>query len=65
MTNASIFCIIISKFSYKKESSLIILFVIDKNLEIDLYYTILPWSLAINLKVKSSEEFLLYLKKVV
>ncbi len=64
MTGAGIFRIIISKFSHKKELNLIILFIIDKNLETGLYYMVLPLSLAINLGVKSSKEFLLNLKEV-
>ena len=48
MTSTSIFRIIISKFSYKKELGLIILFVINKNLEIGLYYMVLALGLAID-----------------
>ena len=65
MTNAGIFCIIISKFSYKKESSPIVLFIIDKGLEIGLYYTVLLLDLAISWKVKSSRKPLLNSKKVI
>ena len=59
-----IFRIIISKFSYKKKLGLIILFVIDKNLEIHLYCTILFLALAISWRMQSSEELLLDLKKI-
>ena len=57
--------IVVGKLSYCKEPSLIILFIIDKNSEIDLYYTVLPVDLAISLKVKNSKKFLLNSKKVI
>ena len=65
ITRTSIFCIIVSKFSYKKESSPIILFIINENLEIDLYYIILPFNLAISLRLESNEEPLLDSKEVI
>ena len=49
MASASIFDIIIGKFCYKKKLYLIILFKVDKNLEINFYYTILPLSLVVHL----------------
>ena len=64
MTNNGILCIIISKFSHKKELSLIILFVIDKNLEIGHYYTVLLLSLVINLRIKGNIELLFDPKEV-
>ena len=64
MINTSIFCIIISEFSYGKESSPIILFVIDKSLEISLNCGVLSLDLAISLRVKSSRELLLDSKEV-
>ncbi len=65
MTSTSIFYIIVSKYSHKKESGPIVLFIIDKNLEIGLYCTILSLSLAISLRVKNSEKPLLDPKEVV
>ena len=64
MTGTSIFHIIVSKFSHKKEPSLIVLFAIDKNLVISLYYTLLSLGLAISFKVESSAKPLFYLKEV-
>ena len=65
MTTTSIFHIIISKFSYKKETGLIVLFIINKSSEINLDYNILPFCLAINLKVESNEELLLNVKQII
>ncbi len=59
MTDADIFYIIISEFSHKEKSSPIILFIINKNLEIDLNCTILPLDLTIDLRIESSKELLL------
>ena len=64
MTGISIFHIIVSKFSHRKEPNPIILFIINKNLEISLYYTVLPLGLAINLGMESSRKLLLNFKKV-
>lgn len=52
MTNASIFYIIISKFINWNYLYQVIIFIIDKSLEIDLYNTILILILAISLKIK-------------
>ena len=49
MADISIFGIIIDKLCYKKKPYLIILFKIDKDLKIDIYYTILPFGLTIRL----------------
>lgn len=56
MINASILCIIICEFRYYKESSLIDLFKIDKNLEVSFHNTVLPFCLAINLGIENGEE---------
>lgn len=64
MIGASIFRIIISKFSQRKKLGLIILFVIDKTLKIGLHRTILTLGQAISLRVKSNGEFLLNLKEI-
>ena len=60
-----IFCIIINKFSYRLKLGLVLLFVINKNLEIDLYYTILFLGLTISLGVKIGEKLLLNSKEVI
>ncbi len=64
MTGPTIFRIIISKFSYRKKSGPIILFVIDKNLKIDPHHTVLILGLAISLRIESNEEPLLDPKEV-
>ncbi len=62
--NACIFCIAVSKFSYWKNLNPIILLVIDKSSEINYYCTLLPLSLAINLRIKSDKELLLNFQEV-
>lgn len=47
VASASIFGIVICKFSYWQELGLIILFKIDENLKVSHYSTILPLGLAI------------------
>lgn len=64
VTDTGIFDIIISEFSYKKEPSQIVLIVIDKNSEINLYYTILFFRLSIHLGVEDSKELLLNSKEI-
>ena len=64
VTNTNVFYIIISKFSHKKKFGLIILFVINKNLEINLYCIVLPLGLAINLWAKSNRKPLFNLKEI-
>ena len=59
VVDASILIIIIGKLCYKKKSCRIILLKIDKDSEIGFYYTILLFSLAICLQIKSGKEFLL------
>ena len=64
VANISIFGIIIGKLCYKKKLYLIILLKVDKNSEVDFYYTILPLSLAVYLWVKGNREFLLNTKEI-
>ena len=59
------FDIIISKFYYKKELYLFILSKINKSLKISFYCTIWLFSLAIYLKIKDSEKFLLNSKEII
>ena len=60
-----IFCVVVSKFSYWKEPSLIILLVVDKSPEISLYCTVLPLGLAISLRLEDSSKLLFDLQEVV
>lgn len=64
MTDADVFRIIVSEFGYKKEPGPIVLFVINKNSEICLYFIVLPLGLAISLRVESSGEPSFDLKEV-
>lgn len=43
MTSARIFCIIVSKLGYQEEPCLIILLVVDKDPDVSLYGTVLPF----------------------
>lgn len=56
--------IIVYKYGHKKEFYLVIMLIVDKNLEINLYYTILSLSLAIFLWVKDNRKFLLNTKEI-
>ena len=51
-----VFCNTISKFRYKQELCPVVLFVMNKNSKVSLYYTILLLNLAIDLRVKGSRE---------
>lgn len=64
IANAFILNFIIGKFSYLKKLSSIILFIINKNPEIGLYYIILFLNLAISLRVKIGREPLFDSQKV-
>ena len=64
MIGDGIFCIIVSKFNYKKELSPIVLFEINKNSEIGLYCAILSLGLVISLRVESNGESSLDSKEV-
>lgn len=59
-----IICIIIRKFYYGQNFDVVILLLIDKNLEMNLYYIIGFSSLTIYLKNKAVEEYLFNVKKV-
>lgn len=65
LISVGIIYIIISKFSYKKESDRFILFVIDKNLEIGFYSIVLCFSFDISLWIKKSYEPLLDFMEIV
>lgn len=59
IASSCIFGSVIDKFNYRNKPSLIILLAIDKSFEIDFYYIVLPLSLAISLRIKSSKKLLL------
>lgn len=59
-----IFYITISKFGYSKRPSLVILFIINKTLEIVFYYTIFYLALFVNLWVKNSRNFVFDSKQI-
>lgn len=63
MAGAYIFRIIIDKLSYCKKLSSIILPIVNKNLDVGFYYTVLFLSLTISLSVKDRKESLLYFQK--
>lgn len=64
MTSASIFRIILNKFSYSKKFSQVILLIIDKIVEIDFHNTVLPLGSAISLKIESHKKLSLNSKKI-
>ena len=59
MVDTSIFSIIVGKLCYGKKPCPIILLKVDKSLEINFYYTILPFSLIICLWVEGGRKSLL------
>lgn len=65
MAKTGIFGIVIYKSSYWQKPGSIILLKIDKKSKISLNNTNLPYSLAINLSVKGSDESLLNAKKII
>ena len=65
MVNVYIFGIIIGKLYYEKKLYSIILLKVNKNLEVDFYYTILPFGLVIHLRVEGDKESSLDVKKIV
>ena len=56
VTYAGIFRVIKSKFRYRQELCLVILFVINKSSKISFYYAVLPHSLAFGLRIESNKE---------
>lgn len=64
MASAGVLDIIIGKFEHKQKPSLIVLFEINKDLEIGFYSTILPINLAICLRVEGGREPLYDFKEV-
>lgn len=59
ITSVSISCIIIGKFNYWKEFYPVILYKVDKNLEIDFQFAVLSFNLTISLRIKSDRKSLL------
>ncbi len=64
MTGASVLRIIVGEFGHRQESSPIILLKIDEGSEVDLHSAVLPFGLAISLRVESNGEPSLDPKKV-
>lgn len=60
-----VFYIIILKFRYWKKPSLVILFIINKTLEIGFYGAILLLSLANNLRIEGRKESLVDIKEII
>ena len=58
IAGAGIFCIIIGKFSHWQQPCPVILFIVDKSLEVGIHYIIVPFSLAISLRVEGGRESL-------
>ena len=56
IAGAGIFRIIIDEFSHRQEPCPVILLVVDKDPEVGLHCTILPFSLAISLGVEGGRE---------
>lgn len=65
MAGVYIFGIIESKFDYQLEFSFIILFEVDKNVQISLYNLVLSLCLAICLQIKGDKELLFDAKKII
>ena len=64
VANASIFGIVVGKFCYGKKPCPIILLKVDKGSEVGFHYTILPFSLAVCLRMEGDEEFPLDAKEI-
>ena len=64
MAGTGIFGIVVSKLHHEKKLYPIILLEVDKSLEIGFYYTILPLSLTVRLRVKGGREFLLNVEEI-
>ena len=54
MAGASVLRIIIGEFSHRQEPSPVVLLIIDEDAKVGLHNTILPFSLAIGLRVEGS-----------
>ncbi len=64
VADARILDVVVGKLSYWKESSPIVLLIIDKNFEVSFYCTVLPLGLAISLRVEGSRELSLDFREV-
>lgn len=64
VADAHIINIIINKLSHWGKSNLIILLIVNKNPEISFHYTVLPFNLAVSLKIEGDKELLLDSQKV-
>lgn len=61
MTNANIFDVIIYKLSHRQKFGLIILFKVDKSVEISFYNVVVSICLNFSLGIKNNKKFLLNL----
>ena len=64
MASADIFGVIVSELRYKKKPCPIIPFEVNKSLEVGFYCIILPFSLAIRLRVEDGGEFSLNVEEI-
>ena len=64
IANTNIFDIIIGKLCIKKKLCLIILFKVNKDPKLGIYYIILFFNLAVYLWINGNEEFLFNIKKI-
>lgn len=64
VASARVFDIIIDKFNYWKELYPVILLEVDKKTEVGFYYTIVPLSLTVSLRVEDNGKSLLNTQKV-
>ena len=65
MASARVFCVVVSKLGYQKESSPVILLEVHKNSKVRFYGAVLSLSLTVSLREKSSRKPPLNAKKVV
>ena len=64
IAGTGVFGIVVGKLCHEKKPCLIILLVVDENSKVDFYCIILPLSLAVCLRMKSSEKSPLHVKKI-
>ena len=56
VSNTGIFGIVLCKFSYWQEACLVILFLVHQSSEVCFYCAVLPFGLAINVRMESCRE---------
>lgn len=65
VANSCILRIVVGKLNHSKKPGLIILLVLDKSPKVGFYWTILPLSRAVSLRMKDSGESLLDFQEVI